>query len=456
MTSSQIHTFYLVLKDFLSRFMRSPPKPNLASAQPLPSPPKKDSAYQKVTADVHEIVDSNVVYWWQTSGYLLATLLHDAGYPPTSQEHILNFFGRTIAPYLGSTYNIHSPQWRSFMTDDHHPIELSWDWHTGQKAPTVRFSIEPVGVHAGTPLDPSNTRADTFFRHALTEALPDIEMDQFRYFDRVLTPHLPRGLMEGHASRIFYAFDLTAESITSKAYFFPGFKAQETGQTNLQVIADVVTRAPKVSPKQLRALQAFEGFTQDPSTPSLEIDMLAIDMDSQPASRLKIYFRSRATSFASVRQMMTLGLRINRPEIDRGLDNLRRLWDALLVQKGVPDRQPLPDNDHRTAGLLYNIELPPNSTLPLIKIYIPVRHYASCDEQILSAVHEYMETRHGNRAPLNYGYADTMRSLFHHETLQQRGLHTYIACSIQSSGELRVVSYINCQGYKMVRGYRKM
>ncbi|KAL4800788.1 aromatic prenyltransferase [Aspergillus venezuelensis] len=436
MASSPLQPFYL---------------PSLTSTRSSVYPPQQNSPYQKVTANLHNVQDSNDEYWWRTSGYLLASLLHDAGYPVSSQEHILTFFGRTIAPYLGPAYSINSPQWRSFMTDDHHPIELSWDWHTGQKPPAVRFSIEPVGVHAGTAADPSNTHADTSFRRALIDTLPGTEMDLFRYFDRELTPQTTTGLMEGHPSRIFYAFDLSADSITSKAYFFPGFKAQETGQTNLQVIAHVITRAPHVTPNQLGALQNFKNFTHDPSTPRLEIDMLAIDMDSPTSSRLKVYFRSRATSFASVRQMMTLGMRINRPEIDRGLDNLRRLWDALLGQKGVPDEQLLPSNDHRTAGLLYNIELPSGSAQPLVKIYIPVRHYASSDEHILKAVHEYMETRQGNREPLKYGYADMMRSTFHPEALQQCGLHTYIACSIQASGELRVVSYINCQGYKLVR-----
>jgi DMATS type aromatic prenyltransferase len=388
----------------------------------IPSPDSSallDPIYQQVTDELQDYLDSHGQYWWQTSGHLLAALLHDANYPPTSQHHILTFFGRTIAPYMGPAYNPRSPQWRSFMTDDHHPIELSWDWHTGQKPPTVRFSIEPVGLDAGTSLDPDNSHADAVFRKALFKALPETNMEWFHHFDLALAPtHQGPGLMEGHPSKLFYAFDLTAKSIRAKAYFFPGFKARETGQTNLQVMADAIARAPHCTPSsnQLRALHVFEDFVHDIDTPRLEMDMLAIDMEDPSTSRLKIYFRNRASSFASVRQMMTLGDRIINPSMGRGLQNLRRLWDAMLGQEGVLDDEPLlpagEDSDnHRTAGLLYNVELPAGSAEPKLKIYIPVRHYASSDETVISAIHGYMECVAGTGNGLEYGYAETMQRL---------------------------------------------
>ncbi|KAL4868280.1 hypothetical protein BDV12DRAFT_186102 [Aspergillus spectabilis] len=418
------------------------------------SSPLQMSVYQQVTTELYGSLDSHGNYWWQTSGYLLAALLRDAGYPASSQQHILTFFGRTVVPHMGVTYNPHSPQWRSFMTDDHHPIELSWDWHAGQKPPTVRFSVEPVGVHAGTSLDAHNEQVNASFHRALIHALPETNMKWFRHFDRELTPQGPGGLMEegeNHPSKIFYAFDFNATTITSKAYFFPAFKARVTNRTNLLVVCDVIARAPQCAPSQLNALRVFEDFVTDQSTPQLEIDMLAIDMNPPAASRLKIYFRNRATSFASVRQMMTLGQRVTHPRMNGGLSCLRKLWDALLDQEGVSDAQPLPETNHRTAGLLYNIELHPGSAEPpKVKIYIPVRHYAVCDDRIISAVHDYIGSVERNGGGLKHDYADTMRRMFQPSALQQRGLHTYIGCSVQASGELRVVSYVNGQGHKMV------
>ncbi|KAL2848155.1 aromatic prenyltransferase [Aspergillus pseudoustus] len=459
MATSLLPSYCSILPRSLTKFLYLVLSSYIPSS-PEPSPPQTP-VYDQVADELHDYLDSHGQSWWRTSGHLLAALLQDAGYSSSSKHHILTFFGRTIVPYMGVTYNPQSPQWRSFMTDDHHPIELSWDWHTGHKPPTVRFSIEPVGIHAGTPSDKDNAQADTSFRKALLSALPDTNMEWFHYLDHELAPaSSPAGLMEGHPSKIFYAFDLAAESVTAKAYFFPGFKARETNRTNLQVISDVIAKAPHRSNGQFDALRVFENFAEDVDTPPLEMDMVAIDMDPPQASRLKIYFRNRATSFASVRQMMTLGGRVKRSELEAGIEKLRRLWDAMLGQEGVPDAEPLSaagkgkatNDDHRTAGLLYNVEFRSGSPEPKVKIYIPVRHYAPSDGHVITAVHEYMRSvEENNEKGLGFGYATTMRRLFRPDAVQQRGLHTYIACSIQGNEELRVVSYINCQGEKMVQ-----
>lgn len=353
------------------------------------------SAFHRVTAELQGSLDCHGEYWWHTSGLLVSALLDEAGYSTAAQHRILTFFGRTIAPYLGPIYTPGAPQWHSFMTDDHHPIELSWDWHTGHQPPTVRFSIEPVGIHAGTPIDPENQTADVSFRKSMAAALPEADMAWFQHFDHELTPKTPTGPMEGHPSKIFYAFDLSADAVTSKAYFFPGFQARATHRTNLQVMSAAIARAPGCSDadssNSLAALHTFQDFANDPLTPALEMDMLAIDMDPPAQSRLKIYFRNRATSFASVRQMMTLGGRVPLTnDMARGLQNLRRLWDALFDQSGVPETQPLRDTHHRSAGMLYNVEFRPGSSALKVKIYIPVRHYASSDGHVLAAIHEYM------------------------------------------------------------------
>ncbi|PLB50942.1 aromatic prenyltransferase [Aspergillus steynii IBT 23096] len=443
---------------------------SLFSFWPSPSPlrslttsSRQSPTFQRVTTEVQSSLDSHGEYWWHTSGLLLSALLDEAGYSTTAQHRILTFFGRTIAPSLGPTYIPGAPQWHSFMTDDHHPIELSWDWHTGHKSPTVRFSVEPVGIDAGTPVDPDNRTADASFRTAMTAALPDAHMAWFEHFDRELTPTAPTGSMEGHPSKLFYAFDLSADAITSKAYFFPGFVARATSQSNLQVMSDAIARAPgccsttTTTPASLAALHTFHDFARDPLTPPLEMDMLAIDMDPPALSRLKIYFRNRATDFASVRQMMTLGGRIPlSSDMVRGLQNLRRLWDAVFEQSGMPDSHPLGSSTHRTNGLLYNVEFRPGSPDLKVKIYMPARHYARCDDHVLSAIRSFMATQVGaNPSPMRGGggggdFASVMRRMCHPDALQDRGLHTYIGCSVQKGGDLRVVSYVNGQGPKLL------
>ncbi|PWY69800.1 aromatic prenyltransferase [Aspergillus heteromorphus CBS 117.55] len=410
------------------------------------------SVWRQLTHKLRGSLDYHGQFWWLTAGYLLAALLHDAGYSKNAQQVILTFYGHNIAPFLGVANAYGAHRWKSFMTDDHNPIELSWDWHTGNKRPTIRFSIEPVGLQAGGKGDPDNSSADTHFRETLVRALPSMNLEWFDHFHHILAPNKsPGGCMEGHPSKIFYAFDLGERDIISKAYFFPGFKARAVNQSNLQVLAEAIRTAPHCTDdQQLLAFRVFEDFVVEEATPSVEMDMLAIDMICPAQSRLKVYFRNRQTSFDSVRQTVTMGGRLYTSSLEVGLQNLRRLWDGVLGQDGVSDDAPLPGLNHRTAGILYNMAFCLGSKLPTVKVYIPVRHYARSDWQVVTALREYMYGGNGQtKTSETAAYNNAMRSVFHENALEtQRGLHTYIGCSIQPGGDLRVVSYINAQAEK--------
>lgn len=92
-------------------------------------------------------------FWWsKNTGHILAVLLNKAGYSPKLQYRDLKFFAEVIAPHLGASLEESGEkrsQWHSFMTDDGTPVELSWDWGTADGPPMIRYSIEPVGLHAG-------------------------------------------------------------------------------------------------------------------------------------------------------------------------------------------------------------------------------------------------------------------------------------------------------------------
>ncbi len=70
--------------------------------------------------------------------------------------------------------------------------------------------------------------------------------------------------------------------------------------------------------------------------------------------------------------------------------SLKRLWGAVLERNGFPEDAPLPETDHRTAGILYNVEFRLGSAVPKVKIYIPVRHYAKSDEKVMHGLDEYL------------------------------------------------------------------
>ncbi|KAI0847153.1 aromatic prenyltransferase [Daldinia vernicosa] len=405
------------------------------------------AAFRRVDSEAHLDLDYHARYWWKSSGYALAVLLDKAGYSSHAQYDILKFV-KAITPSLGAAYTPGRQRWKSFMTDDHNPIELSWDWRTGGKSPKIRFSIEPVGVHAGTYLDPNNQYAASRLLDSMLQLLPEANMEWLAHFRLRLSGEEATGSVEGHQSKEFYAFDLGEEGVISKAYFFPGFKARATRRSNFDVISDTIRTAPGSSPEKLQALEVFQEYVCDPSSPQLEMDMLAIDLIDPAESRFKIYFRIRDTSFASVRAAMTLGGRVRIPDMERGLEDLRSIYHALLgkgTNQDADDVQ-LPAKDHRTAGILYNVEFKYGSKSPKVKAYLPVRHYARSEEAVMSAVDVHLRQR--GASPLSrvnmVNYRSAMGTIFSREALRARsGLHTYIGCSVEAGGELRLVSYIN-------------
>ena len=124
-----------------------------------------DSKYQG-TLNVH----GN--YWSRGCGNALAVLLGNAGYSYAARIRILDFFARCIAPRLGIAIEPGAERWKSFMTDDHNPIELSWDWYTGSEPPKIRFSVEPVGQEASTAKDPRNELVAGEFLKTILKDLP--------------------------------------------------------------------------------------------------------------------------------------------------------------------------------------------------------------------------------------------------------------------------------------------
>ncbi|KAH7253677.1 aromatic prenyltransferase [Fusarium redolens] len=335
-------------------------------------------------------VDIHQRYWNQTVGSTLKTFLSSAEYGSRSQCLILDQFSNHVVPFLGSSPVLGEPQWKSFMTDNHCPAELSWDFQIGTSQPTIRYSIEPIGREAGTAADLYNDEAAAVFTQQVIRAFPDIDTTLFNHFDDYFNGRWAADKPEGHRSTMFWAFDLKESATTNKAYFFPGVVAHSISKSTIDVVTDAISSAPGWRHNNISAFSSFARFVNERQTLNLEMDMLALDLIPIEKSRLKIYFRDRRTDFRSVTEMMSLGGRIHDKEFEVGMRNLRSFWDALLGTSGVPDDVSLPHKNHRTAGILYNVEFRTNSTIPKVKIYIPVRHYANNDSRIIEALGDFL------------------------------------------------------------------
>ncbi|KAG8168571.1 hypothetical protein KVR01_001320 [Diaporthe batatas] len=372
------------------------------------------SAWSRVDSELTGPKSAHHRFWWnKNTGHVLAVLLDKAGYSPDLQYRHLKFFAGVIAPHLGASLEPSvedRSQWHSFMTDDGTPVELSWDWGTSGGPPMIRYSVEPVGLHAGSALDPSNNAEASVLDNQLIHALPDMRLEWFNHFNQFFN-----GLgndqakilsADDHETRIFYAFDLSADCITAKTYFFPKFRAKADGISNLDVLSKAIDAAPLVTKLNSKAWSLYHQFSTE-SSDKLEQEMLAIDHIDPLQSRIKIYFRSRKTDFDSVASTMTLNGRNNNPKLREGLQDLKRLW-KILFEVDTPG-QSLPEVGHRTAGILYNVEFKLGDSFPVAKVYLPVRHYAKSDEGIIQALGKYLD--HHGRGKYLPQYVDAMHTL---------------------------------------------
>ncbi|KAL8834220.1 MAG: hypothetical protein Q9170_003851 [Blastenia crenularia] len=356
------------------------------------------SKRRKITKTVKK--DPAFSFWKRKAARPLTVLLEKADYDPATQGQYIDFFLHHIIPALGPPPSSSSTQqpWKSFMTDDHTPVELSWDWNTPGERPEIRYSIEPIGALAGTPVDPFNMHATRCLIEQLKQTVPGIDLRWYEHFAAYLLPAKNQGpalipTTSDHASSqstTFLAFDLSRTgAMTVKAYFLPSTLATASRISNFTLITQAIRSLPENGDNEFKALNTVAEFiTTDPVGKKLECDILSIDCVDPAEARVKIYFRSRETSFESVRRIMGLGGRISTERTEKAMEELFELWKGLFgcSDTSMTQSMELRQCQHRTAGILYYFDLSKNKSVPVPKVYLPVRHYADSDYQVARAV----------------------------------------------------------------------
>ncbi|GAM40056.1 hypothetical protein TCE0_034f12102 [Talaromyces pinophilus] len=387
-------------------------------------------------------------WWWKRLGGHLHVLLHEAGYNLNEQYEALLFLYYWVAPRMGPMPNSPQPVWRSFMTDDHSPIEYSWKWSPGDRAPEVRYSIEAIGDEAGSREDPMNQASTVDLLQQLNHFIPELDLVWFEHFRRTLLgPGTPAAAYPdiGNSS-VFLAFEMVHGRIRAKAYFLP----VETPQLSAaQQISDAICKS---GCSNLEAVHCLESYLlqSDAQGNSIRPFMLGIDCVKPAESRLKIYARSPETSFNFVHSVMTLGGR--REGLDGVVGDFHELWKLTLgLAPDEPPENSLSRSSHQTSGTLFYFDVAPKSPIPDVKTYIPVRHYAQSDLQAARGLLGYLESR--NSGLHAKAYIRCLEALESPEGLESTtGVQTYITVAFERDG-LSITSYLNPQIYRPSRWF---
>ncbi|KAI0916312.1 aromatic prenyltransferase (DMATS family) [Taiwanofungus camphoratus] len=429
----------------------SPISPILTKFPPTLFPTRKT-----VAQSVFDILNStlrfneNERFWWGTSGRVLASMFQRLGYSVDIQFIHMLFFHVRVLPFMGPRPDrANKPAFKSYMTDDHTPIEVSWIVNPDGTA-TVRYAIEPIDTSAWSRKPAALRMIDE-----LRPVLKGLDMKWFHALDEALVWHgRTRVYGAKHTTQYFLGFDCShTGSITLKAYFLPEVKSAKTGirKEDLVMMALRSLNAGLTAP--WAATMAY--FNTLPAAIRPGIEIVATDCAAPKDSRIKIYVRTRSTNFRDLEGLMTLGGKLKGSLIDDAIAALMDLWNLVMgvdtskpgwKDKRLPPRVSVEANDnHITGGLLLYYELKPGQPLPFPKVYLPVRHYCADD----LAVARGMEAYHRKKGSMFLtGYVEDVESIFgRHRPLEARtGIHTYVSLAIKKS-DFEVTSYFNPEAY---------
>ncbi|KAF5529750.1 tryptophan dimethylallyltransferase [Fusarium mexicanum] len=386
-------------------------------------------------------------WWWKTLGPQLSTLLAEADYDLNEQYEALLLLYRWVVPEMGPRPWSSTVPWKSFMTDDHSPIEYSWKWNSGSKKPDIRYAVELANPLTGSEKDPFNRIPTRNFVYNLAKVIPELDLTWFEHFWlELLGPRSPTtstSAISTKGSTIFAALEMLRGRLSIKVYFIP----VET--PDISAWHQIKHAIETSGCQHLEALNHVDKYlSSHDNGKQLRPFMLAIDLVEPSASRLKIYARSNQTSFRFVRDVMTVGEL--RTGLNQSLENFYDLWKRVLGLN--PDTSPeheLPSVDHLTSGAVFNFDVAPKSSLPDVKAYIPVRHYTNNDLRAALGLIGYLE-EHGHEG-YSRSYLRALDMLAPPGQLDQAtGVQTYFAVACQD-GDLSLTSYLNPQLYSMFR-----
>ena len=182
--------------------------------------------------------------------YSLSKLLSYAKYPEESQKRLLAWSQEHIEPAITPALQ-HSVPWRPNLTWNYSPFEPSLNISSNEKK-TVRFGIEPVGVHAGTIRDPFNQTPVFDLLQSLQEQCTQLDLTLFNHFYREFEIPITADAIQNLAlqkqpisSSYFCAFDFAGDEVSSidtKVYFLLDQLVLLTGNDAMDLIQYSVSR----------------------------------------------------------------------------------------------------------------------------------------------------------------------------------------------------------------------
>ncbi|KAJ8107192.1 hypothetical protein ONZ43_g6811 [Nemania bipapillata] len=397
--------------------------------------------------------DDDAQFWWRLTGYQLAHMVDAAGYTVERQYEILLFHYHLVIPRLGPAPGVDGcPKRTSMLTYDGSPLEYSWKWNTSESEPDIRYSWEPFNPGRGTS-DPLNHALSIDYMQHVRDLIPGV--------DFTLAKHLLAEIESGdrHASDFLHATEFNRDkNFSLKSYFFPrNAKPLQAGDSS--TLMEWVQAIEKLGTKNASLDLLIDFITNSSEGQVMVPAVVAVDDVPPSQSRLKLYFVTRHTSFSSLKEVMTMGGRIELPEAN--MKEIRSLTEAVLglptdysEDSNMPRADPVGEASVNTKDLIdcfiYYFDIAPGREKPEVKFYLPTRSFVPDDSTLCHRLTQWMTVR--GRGAYCERYLAMMKIMGEHRGLKNgQGIHSFISYQVNKLGEADIKSYFTPEAYHPAR-----
>ncbi|KAJ5517087.1 hypothetical protein N7527_008647 [Penicillium freii] len=277
--------------------------------------------------------------WWDILAPVFGISMASIGYKLDVQyRHLLVLYDAVI-PNMGPFPNANASNitWTSPFPPG--PLEASVNYQSGGSS-MFRFTIEPVGPHAGTPADPVNELAAKQLMQRLGQLQPGgVDSTMFDHFYPLLCVDGPEARRQWdsiahiyHKCHTVTALDMQrSAACTLKTYFPPLLRSTIMNTSMVEIIFDAVESFHKQSGLcfDYTKIKEFMSDGKTHETMMVGRSYLSFDCLDPAKSRIKVYTEAKVKTLEEVYSFWSLGGRLKGPEIDNGFKIVSQMWDAI-------------------------------------------------------------------------------------------------------------------------------
>ncbi|KAK2058366.1 aromatic prenyltransferase [Colletotrichum caudatum] len=364
-------------------------------------------------------------YWSRYLTSVLTRLFSSVGgYTPSEQQAQMEFMQKHVAPIVGPVPA--EPYGLFNMPYIPAPLEASVNLTTKGK-PKAR-----IWMNLGKPLDQSRfepnaaerdseallsiaraSGADTRWLECLTKAM-------------FLTPsQLEAVRARGGPAWPFslFCFDFTGMDRTMRAYF-PA--VPRGGRSRTEVGLDAIKSLKPFGPNLEAGLNLVQSYLDD-NKYKAGIHMLGVDCLDPEQARVKIYLDVNNNSWNAARDVMTLGGRLTDATSLKAVELLQSVYHLMRDEpEGVDDdwSKPSAVPDRSFPGQQFSVEITAKSSIPEMKIYVPLVQYAADTQKAEENMHRMLQ-KLGHEWASNGKLKETMTAVSASESIRGLGVVTF-------------------------------